>query len=156
MTLDFKHGINGYQRHGCRCETCRAAKRDYARVERARVAAKRPTPPPTAVTPDPDLEWLEDPARACRQPGVDPRWFFPDVGQVAARAKNVCARCPFTRECLEYAMVNMEPEGVWGGLTHMERRRLRRNVRDGRAPVVVEFASRVITYPTRSGAGGAA
>lgn len=39
-------------------------------------------------------------------------------------AKAVCARCPVRRECLEYAITNREPFGVWGGLTEHQRREL--------------------------------
>jgi hypothetical protein len=33
-------------------------------------------------------------AAAFRSPGVDPLWFFPGMGDPAARAKAVCATCP--------------------------------------------------------------
>ena len=74
-------------------------------------------------------EWTS--AAACRQPGVDPEWFFPvaEVGPAladVARAKAVCARCAVARECLAWALREGEPDGVWGGTTPRERRRLRR------------------------------
>jgi WhiB family transcriptional regulator, redox-sensing transcriptional regulator len=67
---------------------------------------------------------------ACRQPGVDPEWFFPvgDAGPAlddVAAAKAVCARCLVARECLDWALRVGEPAGVWGGTTPEERRTLR-------------------------------
>ena len=66
---------------------------------------------------------------ACRS--VDPEVFFPAAetgplheAQVAV-AKAVCAGCPVRVECLEDALVRI-PEGIAGGLTAEERRRLRR------------------------------
>jgi WhiB family redox-sensing transcriptional regulator len=72
---------------------------------------------------------------ACRQPGVDPEWFFPvgDVGpglREVAAAKAVCARCPVARECLEWALREGEAAGIWGGTTPEERRALRHSRRE--------------------------
>jgi WhiB family redox-sensing transcriptional regulator len=43
--------------------------------------------------------------------------------QWEAQAKELCAACPVQRECLEYANDNEEPDGIWGGLTPIERRK---------------------------------
>lgn len=53
--------------------------------------------------------------------------FYPREGRTdaARNAKNICRRCPVRDECLEHALVH-EMWGVWGGLTPLERRRLRR------------------------------
>jgi len=42
-----------------------------------------------------------------------------------ALAKSVCAGCVVRAECLTYALETEQPFGVWGGLTAIERRRLR-------------------------------
>jgi len=42
------------------------------------------------------------------------------------RAKTVCAGCPVQERCLEHAIAFDERYGIWGGLTHDERRTLRR------------------------------
>jgi transcription factor WhiB len=72
-----------------------------------------------------DLAWHED--AACVD--TDPDSFFPEPGpgisQDIAAAKRVCARCPVRSQCLAYALEHHEPEGIWGGLTPPERRRLR-------------------------------
>lgn len=57
----------------------------------------------------------------------DPELFFP-VGnsglaqQQAETAKMVCSRCPVLAECREWAMSNLQQEGVCGGMTEGERR----------------------------------
>ena len=59
--------------------------------------------------------------------GMDPDLFFPERGDVigVARAKAVCASCPVTAECLQYALEAKEKQGVWGGLSGQERRAIR-------------------------------
>jgi WhiB family transcriptional regulator, redox-sensing transcriptional regulator len=66
--------------------------------------------------------WRQD--AACRD--LDPNLFFPPSDEEAAPAKAVCATCPVREECLEYALVTRQDDGVWGGLDETERKRLRR------------------------------
>jgi hypothetical protein len=83
---------------------------------------------------------LADPARfaarwrqlaACH--GVDLGVFFPERGETAGPARQVCAACPVREPCLEYALSNRITHGIWGGLTERERRPLRsRFVQDAR------------------------
>lgn len=79
---------------------------------------------------NPDEHWTD--YAACH--GVDPELFFPIgyVGPLLERqqvmAKEVCARCPVTRDCLDWALRAGEPDGIWGGTTPEERRFLRRRV----------------------------
>jgi WhiB family redox-sensing transcriptional regulator len=61
---------------------------------------------------------------ACRD--LDTSLFFPDSEADAAPAQEVCAGCPVRAECLEFALATRQHDGVWGGLTETERRRLRR------------------------------
>ena len=58
--------------------------------------------------------------------GVDPDLFFPERGASTREAKEVCRACVVREECLEYAIVNGEKFGIWGGLSERERRRIRR------------------------------
>jgi WhiB family transcriptional regulator, redox-sensing transcriptional regulator len=63
--------------------------------------------------------------------GHDAEAFFPigTTGQAVEhieRAKAVCARCPVTQECLEWALDTNQDAGIWGGTTEDERRTLRR------------------------------
>lgn len=58
--------------------------------------------------------------------GVDPDLFFPERGASTREAKEVCRGCVVRFECLEYALVNAEKFGIWGGMSERERRRIRR------------------------------
>ena len=58
--------------------------------------------------------------------GVDPDLFFPERGASTREAKEVCRGCVVREDCLEYAIVNAEKFGIWGGLSERERRRIRR------------------------------
>ncbi len=59
---------------------------------------------------------------ACR--GLDPEIFHPATDEEADEAKSICAICPVRQMCLEHALLAREREGVWGGLTERERRRV--------------------------------
>lgn len=45
------------------------------------------------------------------------------------RAKQICKECPVRVECLEDALKGNIQFGVWGGLTPLERRALKRKMR---------------------------
>jgi WhiB family redox-sensing transcriptional regulator len=64
---------------------------------------------------------------ACR--GLDPMTFYPATDDEADAAKEVCAQCPVREACLEHALAFREKEGVWGGCTERERRRIIRQRR---------------------------
>lgn len=68
------------------------------------------------------LAWQTD--ALCAQ--TDPEAFFPEKGGSTRDAKRVCAACPVSEACLDYAMEHDEKFGIWGGLSERERRRLRR------------------------------
>lgn len=64
---------------------------------------------------------------ACR--AADPGLFFPsDDGDLpfdqVAQAKALCRRCPVQQACLAIAIRFREGDGIWGGTTPGERRRL--------------------------------
>ncbi|HEY1394985.1 WhiB family transcriptional regulator [Roseateles sp.] len=95
---------------------------------------------PTIASDKPET-WQEQ--SVCRE--VDAELFYPLGGEGEHRrtgfnlvqeleAKKVCARCPVSRECLEYALGAGDPWGIWGGLNEAERRDLlKRRSRDARA-----------------------
>ena len=61
---------------------------------------------------------------ACRS--EDPELFFPAASAGAAprqvrSAKAICARCPVQANCLSYALITGQDEGIWGGTTWAER-----------------------------------
>ena len=71
-------------------------------------------------------DWRDD-ALCVRYAGeVD---FFPARGESTHAAKAVCAACPVRDACLEYALRTDIHCGVWGGLSELERRQLRRTRR---------------------------
>jgi WhiB family redox-sensing transcriptional regulator len=64
---------------------------------------------------------------ACQ--GLDPDIFYPVSDEDAWEAKAVCDTCPVRQPCLEHALAVREREGVWGGATERERRRILRQRR---------------------------
>ena len=82
-------------------------------------------PDPAVDVDSEDLPTWRDEA-SCR--GLDISIFFPDEGDAAgiARAKDVCASCPVQDMCAAYAVEQNQTEGIWGGTTRQERRKLRR------------------------------
>jgi len=70
-----------------------------------------PTPPPA---PGP---WIK--RGACRGEPIE--FFFPPSGRRPTQALEICARCPVREDCLEYALVNHQHWGVWGGMTERQR-----------------------------------
>lgn len=69
-----------------------------------------------------DLMWTD--SALCAQ--VDPELFFPEKGCSNTPAKNVCRQCPVTAECLDFALRGELDYGIYGGMSDMERRQLRR------------------------------
>lgn len=66
----------------------------------------------------------------CAQVGGD-EWFpdgenGPDVAAMYERARRVCRRCEIKTQCAEWALINDEKHGMWGGLSPKERQGLRR------------------------------
>jgi len=62
----------------------------------------------------------------CADPRLDPDLWFSD----SDTARRICSRCPVRNECLSYAMEVEEESGdqllgVWGGLSPIQRKRLR-------------------------------
>lgn len=77
------------------------------------------------------MNWRDQ--AACRH--YDPELWFPvanpghvakgsPVGEQIADAKRICYGCPVRVECLTYALDQGE-QGIWGGLTDQERRRVK-------------------------------
>ena len=68
------------------------------------------------------LAWQSE--ALCAQ--TDPELFFPEHGASSAPAKKICAECPVTWSCLQYALDNNIRIGIYGGMTAAQRRALRR------------------------------
>lgn len=81
-----------------------------------------------------ELTWPPEWTRHAVCAQTDPECFFPEIGGIAGRAKQVCngnpekgtQPCPVRSECLDYALTNNETFGVWGGTTYTERLDLKR------------------------------
>jgi WhiB family redox-sensing transcriptional regulator len=64
---------------------------------------------------------------------TDPDAWFPETGPEAfytggelySKVRKLCNSCPVKDLCLEYALVNGEEYGMWGGMTPRERQALR-------------------------------
>lgn len=70
----------------------------------------------------------------CRTEAVPSALFFSeDLGEIAD-AKRVCAQCAVMASCLEQAILNQEPFGVWGGQLFLNGRMLAVKRRRGRPP----------------------
>jgi WhiB family redox-sensing transcriptional regulator len=67
-------------------------------------------------------DWVED--RACADHPTTMFYADSPGASVYAAARAVCAGCPVRQECLDYALENREPYGMWGGLAPMERWKL--------------------------------
>jgi WhiB family redox-sensing transcriptional regulator len=67
---------------------------------------------------------------ACR--GVNPNLFYSLDDDDIEHAKSICGNCSVVTECLDYAnnSSTREKEGIWGGQTEVERRRIRRNAQE--------------------------
>jgi|TARA_R110000744_G_scaffold100913_2_gene194663 WhiB family redox-sensing transcriptional regulator len=59
----------------------------------------------------------------------DPAVFYPEdffdeenKAIAIAEAKKLCASCPALTLCADYAVRAREPFGIWGGLTHKDRK----------------------------------
>jgi WhiB family transcriptional regulator, redox-sensing transcriptional regulator len=76
-----------------------------------------------------DLSWRQ--RAACR--GLSTDIFYPVSDDDADIAKSICAVCPVAEECLEFALAEREREGIWGGATERERRRIVRQRRKSAA-----------------------
>jgi WhiB family redox-sensing transcriptional regulator len=77
------------------------------------------------LTPIKNLAWRQ--RASCR--GVEPEIFYPVSEEEAEEAKAICESCTVRETCLEYALSNRERDGVWGGATERERRRMIRQRR---------------------------
>lgn len=72
---------------------------------------------------DDEQGWKDD--AACT--GMDYDTFFPNVGynQHDLHARTICDKCPVKQPCLMFAVNNRIGYGIWGGLTPIQRKRIR-------------------------------
>lgn len=77
---------------------------------------------PFAFGPEEFAAWW-DRAACITDPNPD-HWHAEGVREAwkVERARSVCAVCPVSDRCYQYAMSHPEVEGMWGGFTSQERR----------------------------------
>ena len=90
-----------------------------------------PRPDPTSavnltITPEP---WMRD--GSCLETGGD-EWFQEGKGYQDAR--KICYRCPVMEQCGAYAIRERINEGMFGGMTPVERAAQRRKSNPSRKP----------------------
>ncbi|CAB4122146.1 Transcription factor WhiB [uncultured Caudovirales phage] len=61
----------------------------------------------------------------------DTEIFFPEeyTNEAVEKAKDICNHCWMQDKCLDFALLIKEKEGIWGGTTPAERRRISRRVK---------------------------
>ena len=89
------------------------------------------------IPPGPAGHWADQ--AACK--GMDPEMCFPGRGVSNQPAKQVCQGCPVRVECLDYAFEGPERFGIWGGLSELERQRIRGARRRARRAIEVAEGS---------------
>jgi WhiB family redox-sensing transcriptional regulator len=54
--------------------------------------------------------------------------FFPEVEVIVIvqEAKTICSECTIRSKCLQFALSEDMEYGIWGGMTRIERRRMRK------------------------------
>lgn len=70
-------------------------------------------------------DWVDE--AACKDAPVD--WFFAEGKQDDEKklpGMEVCKRCSVVSECLDYALTNRLRDGIFGGKTSKQRRRMRK------------------------------
>lgn len=69
-----------------------------------------------------DDSWRD--AAACK--GLDTNLFFAERGETVSDAIAVCDTCSVQLECLTFALDHAIREGVWGGRSENQRKRIRK------------------------------
>ena len=71
-----------------------------------------------------DFRWTSQ--AACKESPIS--MFFPEKGdsiKIVEQAKAICNSCVVKTDCLNFAIDNFMPYGIWGGTSIKERRYLR-------------------------------
>lgn len=99
------------------------------------------------------LDWQDD--AACLV--VAPTLWHPDGPsrkvreKQEAQAKAVCNTCPVRDQCLEHALKDAEPHGIWGGLTVRERKQVARERANGERRMPAHMRPQPINHGTHAG-----
>lgn len=80
---------------------------------------------PSLSHPDKDSSWRD--SAKCK--GVDVNVFYPVQGGNGTIAKLICYGCSVRKQCAEFAINNSMRDGIYGGLTEKERRKVSKGIR---------------------------
>lgn len=87
-----------------------------------------------------DADWMSQ--GKCKD--LAPSLFFPNDGEGVKAAQRICSTCPVKLPCLAYALSHRVGDGVWGGTSERQRRRLLRDrtiTSGGHQQILRELAS---------------
>ena len=77
-----------------------------------------------------------DGSQICAQ--TEPDLWFPTADRQTGRlAKSLCATCPWSKPCLDYALLT-DVVGIWGGKTERERSQIRKRLKIKAQPLDVD------------------
>jgi len=68
--------------------------------------------------------WTED--AVCAR--SDPEAWFPDRGRPNRQTKAMCDTCPVKDPCLQWALDHNEQYGIFGGTSHADRQKIKREM----------------------------
>jgi WhiB family redox-sensing transcriptional regulator len=74
-----------------------------------------------------NLDWMREGNCTSNGEGAFVSWFFPEVGGSGLPAKAICRGCQVSNQCLDYALRHRIREGIWGGTSERERRKILRD-----------------------------
>ena len=102
----------------------------------------------TAAEAAADLDWQAQ----ARCQYADPDLWFPEKGGSPREAEAVCRSCTVRLQCLDYALRNEEPSGVWGGYNEHARRVVARRYRAGESLEDITAGDDVALYDRQDAA----
>lgn len=76
---------------------------------------------PSLPYPDEDDSWRTE--AECL--GANTETFYPGKGENTSKARLICFRCPSRVPCAEFAIRNNLRDGIFGGLSHHDRKAVR-------------------------------
>lgn len=83
---------------------------------------------------------------ACK--GMPTEWWYPERGDIAPKAKAICAECPVQDDCGTYAVNSDERFGIWAGVSIDQHRRAERREGNTTPPATrARMVSRNATGP---------
>jgi WhiB family redox-sensing transcriptional regulator len=144
MTVSQEDGENvlSMNRNGLSHKNIAATLGIHKSIVTSLLASLRPDRPPRAdrrgQKSKPDIVWVHpdnlgvkqdwELQGLCRTGGYDPDFWFPSPTEINTikLVQRVCYRCPVIIECRTTAIARGEPNGIWGGLTELQRRRMRK------------------------------